>query len=97
VIWLVALASGYVLGARADREDFDDVVQALRAVLDSEEVHDLVVAVRGHVGHALRNLADIVEQHQAAATSVRATATSVVGADLVDRVRRLVGEPVSPQ
>ena len=97
VIWLVALASGYVLGARADKEDFDDVVQALRAVLDSEEVHDLVVTVRGHVGHALRNLADIVEQHQEAATSVRATATSVVGADLVDRVRRLVGEPVSPQ
>ena len=97
MIWLVALAAGYVLGARADKEDFDDVVQALRAVLDSEEVHDLVVTVRGHVGHALRNLADIVEQHQAAATSVRATATSVVGADLVDRVRRLVGEPVSPQ
>ena len=93
MIWLVALASGYVLGARADKEDFDDVVQALRAVLDSEEVHDLVVTVRGHLGHALRNLADIVEQ----ATSVRATATSVVGADLVDRVRRLVGESVSPQ
>jgi hypothetical protein len=93
VIWLVALATGYVLGARADKEDFDDVMQALRAVLDSEEVHHLLVTVRGHAGHALRNLADIVEQHQESVTSPRATATAVVGADLVDRVRSLIGEP----
>lgn len=97
MIWLMALAAGYVLGARTEKEDFDDVAQALRAVLDSEEVHDLMVTVRGHVGHVLRNLADIVEQHQETSTSVRATATSVIGADLVDRVRRIIGEPVSAQ
>ena len=39
---LLAFAAGYVLGARAGSEDFDDVVEALQAIRQSEEFHDLV-------------------------------------------------------
>jgi hypothetical protein len=91
-MWVIAFVAGYVLGARTDKEEFDDLIQAARAVRDSEEVHALVASVRSHAGHALRGLAELVEQRTEAAAP-RATATSVLGADLVDRVRKLVGEP----
>ncbi len=89
--WVLAFAAGYVLGARAEKEDFNDLVQALRAVRDSDEVRDLVITTRAHVGHVLREMADVVESSRGA-TSDRATASSVLGAELVERVRRLVGE-----
>ena len=38
---LIAFAAGYVFGARAGSQDFDDVVQALQAIRESEEFHDL--------------------------------------------------------
>ena len=34
---LLAFAAGYVLGARGGSEDFDDVVQAVQAIRQSEE------------------------------------------------------------
>lgn len=91
MMWLFGFAAGYVLGARAEKEEFDDVVQALRAIRDSEEVRDLIVIVRRHTGQALRGLADVVER-RAEASDARATASVVLGADLVDRVRRMIGE-----
>ena len=46
--------------------------------------------VRSHAGHALRGLADVVERHTEDESSVRATGAAVLGADFVDRVRRMV-------
>ena len=89
--WLIGFAAGYVLGARSDKDDFADVVQALRGVRDSEEVRELVAALRLHFGHALRGVADLVERGFDDPPG-RATATAVLGADLVDRVRRMAGE-----
>jgi hypothetical protein len=89
--WLLGFAAGYVLGAHGDKEDFGDVARALRAVRDSTEMQELFATVRTHMGHALRGLADVVERNVDEST-YRATATTVLGADLVDRVRRMVGE-----
>ena len=76
------IAAGYVVGARAGSDDFDEIVQALQALRDSEEVHDLLRALRSHLGHTLRGLADVVDGTKAA---------TVTPQDLVERVRRLVG------
>jgi hypothetical protein len=37
-MWFLAFAAGYVLGARADKEEFDDVIVAFKAVRDSDVV-----------------------------------------------------------
>ena len=76
---LVAVAVGYVVGARAGSKDLDQVTQALKALSASEEFADVVSAVRSHVGHTLRELAGIIE----------GSPDAVEAADLVDRVRHL--------
>ena len=75
----VALAVGYVVGARAGSKDLDQVTQALKALSASEEFADVVSAVRSHVGHTLRELASMIE---GAPDEPNAN-------DLVDRVRHL--------
>jgi uncharacterized protein YaaR (DUF327 family) len=84
---LIAFAAGYVFGARAGSQDFDDVVQALQAIRESEEFHDLLSSLRSHAAHSLRELASMLEQ---ANTDGRAL-SSVSTQDLVERVKSLVG------
>ena len=81
---LVAFAAGCFVGAKAGSQDFGDVAGSLRAVRDSEEFHDLVVAFRSHAGQTLRRLADMVEKTGAGANRNG-------DSDLVERVRSLVG------
>jgi hypothetical protein len=76
----VALAVGYVIGARAGSKDLDQVTQALKALSASEEFGDVVSAVRSHVSHTLRGLAGMIE----------GTADEMETGDLVDRVRHLI-------
>lgn len=76
----VALAVGYVIGARTGSKDLDQVTQALKALSASEEFADVVSAVRSHVGHTLRELAGMIE----------GTADEMETGDLVDRVRHLI-------
>lgn len=83
---LLALAAGYVLGARNGGEHVDDVVRSLRAVKDSEEFHDLVNSLRAHASATLRDLASIVDQPGGSADGDLGDAT-----DLVERVRSLTG------
>jgi hypothetical protein len=78
---LLAFAAGYVIGARAGNDDFDEIVQAFQSIRESEEFHDLLRVLRSHVGHTLRGLADVVDGTKP---------VSVDPQDLVDRVRRLV-------
>jgi len=89
-MWFLAFAAGYVLGARADKEEFDDVIVAFKAVRDSEEVRDLASVVRGHAGQALRALADVVEHGVGAAGATDPAGITVVSSDLVERVRRMM-------
>ena len=91
-MWGRAVATGYVLGARPDTEDFADVNEALRSVRESDEMRELVATVRSHAGHALRGLADLVERRVVDEAPDRATATSVLGVEMVERVRRIIGE-----
>ena len=59
---LIAFAAGYVFGARAGSQDFDDVVQALQAIRESDEFHDLLRSLRSHAAHSLRELASMLDQ-----------------------------------
>jgi hypothetical protein len=75
----IALAVGYVIGARAGSKDLDQVARSLKALSESDEFADLVSAVRSHAGHTLRELAGMIE----------GTAEELETGDLVDRVRYL--------
>ena len=81
---LVAMAIGYVVGARTGRKGLDDMVQAAKAVVRSEEFADLVAVTRTHLAGAMRELATVVE---------RGVAKDEIepSADLVERVRSIVG------
>jgi hypothetical protein len=78
----VAFAAGWAIGAQSRVEDTNEVLRSLKAVRDSEEFRDLLDAVRSHVGHSLRSLADLVDR----AGEGRAVDTD----DLVERVRTLI-------
>ena len=84
---VVALAVGYVIGARAGSKDLDQVVHSLKAVRESEEFADLVSAVRSHLGHTLRELAVMVDR----GADEPAGTTMPDGGDLVERVRHIFG------
>jgi hypothetical protein len=83
---VLALAAGYVLGARTGGEHFDEMVRSLRAIKDSEEFRDLMVSVRSQAGATLRELASVIERPSPAADADPAAA-----GDLVERVRHLAG------
>jgi hypothetical protein len=51
---LLAFFAGWATCAKAGTESHDEVVAALKAVRDSEEVADLLGAMRSHAGFALR-------------------------------------------
>ena len=77
---LLEFGAGWALGAKAGETQFDEVVEAGKEVVQSQEVADLVHAVRSHVGHSLKALGALVmgdEQEPA-------------GEDLLDIVRQLV-------
>ena len=78
----VALAVGYVVGARAGSKDLDQVGKALKALSASDEFADVVSAVRSHLGHTLRELAGMIE---GAARGDRARATWSIGSDTCSR------------
>jgi hypothetical protein len=80
---LVAFAVGYFVGARAGSEGFDDVVNSLQAVRDSDEFKGLVAALRSHVSHTLLEMSSIV------GGDAKLPVKSVY--DVVTRVRNLVG------
>jgi hypothetical protein len=80
---LLAFAVGYAIGARAGSENFDEVVDSVKAVRDSEEFASLVKALRSHAGHTLRELASLVDGTAAPSTGS--------AQDLVERVRKLIG------
>ena len=87
MIALLAFAAGYVVGARAGSQDFDDVVDAVKAIGRSEEFHDLLHSLRAHAAHTLREVASQLDR----ANDEGAGLPSISTQDLVDRVKNLVG------
>jgi hypothetical protein len=83
---LLAWALGYVVGAHAGAESFDDVVRALREVRDSDEVRGLRSVLRTHLAHALRSTAEMLEP----ASFPPGSAADSEPADLLDRVRLMM-------
>ena len=79
--FFVALAVGYVVGARTGSKDLDEVGRALKALSASDEFADVVSAVRSHLGHTLRELAGAIE----------GAPKELETGDLVERVRHLFG------
>jgi hypothetical protein len=77
---LLAWALGYVVGAKGGAQDFDDVVQAVKELRDSDEVRQLWSVLRGHLGKVLRSTADMLEE----------VAGPQPAGDLVDRVRQMM-------
>jgi hypothetical protein len=77
---LLAWAVGYVVGAKGGTRNFDDVVQAVKELRESDEVGELLTVLRSHLAHVLRSTADMLEE----------VPGSQPAGDLVDRVRQLV-------
>ena len=82
--FLLVFAAGYVMGARAGGESLDEVVDAMHAIRESEEFHDLVSALRSHAAHSLRGLAGMLE-------SGRQPDGSVSTGDLLERMWVIAG------
>ena len=83
--FLLVFAAGYVMGARAGGETLDEVVDAVHAIRESEEFHDLVTALRSHAAHSLRGLAGMLESDR------QPTDGSVSTGDLLERMRVIAG------
>lgn len=79
---LVALAVGYLVGARTGGKDLDQFGRSLKALCETDEFDDVVAAARAQAAHTLRELASIVDGGHP---------PDAVGGDLVTRVRNLVG------
>ncbi len=79
---LVALAVGYIVGAKTGGKDLDQLGRSLKALCDTDEFADVVSAARAQMGSTLRELASIVDGGQIPDGS---------SGDLVERVRHLVG------
>ncbi len=81
---LIALAVGYVVGARIGSRDLDQLHEALTALRRSEELADVVSAARSHAGHTLRELGTLVDGE--------GSATGDESTDLVDRVKQMFAD-----
>jgi hypothetical protein len=79
---LLALAAGYLVGARTGGRDLDQLGEALKALAETDEFADVVAAARSQLGRTLRELAAVVDGHRQAPE---------VPGDLVAKVRHLVG------
>ena len=82
---LLVFAAGYVMGSRAGGESLDELVDAVQAIRESEEFHDLTKALRTHAAHSLRGLATMVESGR------ERTDAQSTPSDLLERVRLIVG------
>ena len=77
---LMEFAAGWALGAKSGETHFEEVVETGKSVLHSQEVADLVHAVRAHVGYSLKALGGLVMGDESEPS----------GDDLLDIVRQLM-------
>jgi hypothetical protein len=53
---ILAFVAGFIVGGRGGNEGFEEVAAALKAVGESQEVEDLLVAMRSHASHLLQEV-----------------------------------------
>ena len=58
---ILAFVAGFIVGGRGGNEGFDDVSNAVKAVAESQEVRDLLAALRSHASHLLQELGQRLE------------------------------------
>ena len=79
---VLAFAVGYLVGANAGHEGYEEVIESLRAVRASDEFNGLLTALRSHASASLRQLGDLIDEGSGDdASPVR----------LLERVRTLMG------
>jgi hypothetical protein len=78
---LVEFAVGWALGSKSGESHFDEVIETAKEVVHSQEVADLLHALRSHVGYSLKELGGLVMGDEAEPKA---------GDDLLDIVRLLV-------
>ena len=78
----LAFAIGYLVGANTGREGYQEVVDSLAAVRDSEEFKGLLSAVRTHLSATLRQWSEVIDE---------GTDDTLARGHLLERVRTLVG------
>jgi hypothetical protein len=71
---------GYVVGAKAGVEQFDEVVASARAVIESDEFASLKQSLRAHAAATLHSLGDLLDE----------TPDALSGDSVVARVRRMM-------
>jgi hypothetical protein len=79
---LLALAVGYVIGARTGGKDLDQLGRALKSLAGTDEFGEVVLALRAQVGATLHEVAAIVQGERPVPDE---------SVDLVARVRHLTG------
>lgn len=85
---ILAFFAGWATASKAGSQSHDEVVAALKAVRDSEEVADLVRALRNHAGFAFREFGTrLLDNGDSRPPSVP---------DLIARVRTLVTPTKGP-
>jgi hypothetical protein len=77
---LFSFLIGYFVGAKAGSSQFDEVVEAARAVAESDEFHSLAQSLRAHAAATLHSLGDLLQE-----TPEASAADSVLA-----RVRRMM-------
>jgi hypothetical protein len=77
---LLSFLIGYVVGAKAGGDQFDEVIESARAVAESDEFHSLVASLRSHAAATLHSLGDLLEESPEA----------ISGDSVVTRVRRMM-------
>jgi hypothetical protein len=78
----LALAAGYLLGAKTGGKDLDQLTESLKALCETDEFADVVAAARSQLGTTLRELASIIDGGRG---------VTEASGDLVAKVRHLVG------
>ena len=78
---IMAFVAGYYVGGRGGNEGFDEVVGALKALGESQEVEDLLKALRSHASHVLQELGKRLEPEYDGPVSM---------ATILDRARSFV-------
>jgi hypothetical protein len=58
---IMAFVAGYFVGGRGGNEGFEEVVDALKALAESQEAEDLLKALRSHASHILQELGKRLE------------------------------------
>jgi hypothetical protein len=79
---LLSFLIGYVVGAKAGGDQFDEVVESAKAVAESEEFRSLLMTLRAHASATLHALGDLLDEAPAEAT----------GDTVVVRVRHMMEE-----